>query len=173
MLPSPAVESSLNKLSQGFAVEVWTIFAGDPPDGELTPFARSLHDRWRTDRHAAAVRRMEDLKACARLGADAVHFHYPDCIYRRIPDTLEPVIVENDDLFKPLHPAEMILVKQIQQVLQEFIPPGAKLVLPLTVGDHIDHQITRLAGEGVPVVTCYYAEYPYIIQGKKNLQDKN
>ncbi|MBN2499463.1 MAG: PIG-L family deacetylase, partial [Anaerolineales bacterium] len=30
----------------GMAVEVWSVCAGDPPPGELSEYARSLHARW-------------------------------------------------------------------------------------------------------------------------------
>ena len=57
------------QVKAGETVEVWTICAGEPPEGELPPFARSLHDRWGTGGQTVARRRAEDQAACEVLGA--------------------------------------------------------------------------------------------------------
>ena len=68
----------------GWVAQMITIFAGDPPPGRLTPFAHSLHDRWAAE---PAARRDEDVYALRMLGAEAIHWPYPDAVYRRDPVT--------------------------------------------------------------------------------------
>src|SRR3972149_1310758 len=69
--------------SGGDDVQVVTIFAGDPPVGELPPFAYELHRRWGGEGSPMGLRRAEDHVACGRLGASVVHLPIPDAIYRR------------------------------------------------------------------------------------------
>jgi LmbE family N-acetylglucosaminyl deacetylase len=142
-------------------VEVWTIFAGDPPQSQLTPFAEEIHARWMTGPMAPRVRRAEDKLACERVGVTPRHFPYPDCIYRTQPGTETPLITRNDDLFQPLRENEQPLVEEIAQHLKSLISPEVILILPLTVGKHLDHQIIRRAGESLPNPHYYYADYPY------------
>ncbi len=151
------------QIKAGHQVQVWTICAGDPPNHELTPFARELHTRWNAENNPVSIRREEDLLACNQLGAGSIHFNYPDCIYRRFPETLEPVIMKENDLFRKFDYREESLVRELHQKLQESVPESAQLVLPLTIGNHVDHQLARLAGERVGSRSCYYAEYPYVI----------
>lgn len=146
---------------QHHTVEIWTIFAGDPPEGPLSPFAKQLHERWNTGGRAPIIRRAEDKIACNRLGATARHFAYPDCIYRFHPKTDQHLISKNDDLFGQISPEEIPLIEEIAQKLQKEIPPTSVLVLPLGVGGHIDHIITRQAAEKLSFVKYYCADFPY------------
>src|SRR5512139_3118661 len=52
----------------GDTVSVWTICAGDPPNGSLSPFAEALHARWQSGIEAAVLRREEDVTSCLLLG---------------------------------------------------------------------------------------------------------
>jgi LmbE family N-acetylglucosaminyl deacetylase len=151
------------QIKAGDQVQVWTICAGDPPVEQLTVFAQKLHSRWNVEKDAVSKRREEDRLACNWLGAISSHYNFPDCIYRFFPDTSEPVVKSDKDLFRKFDLREEFLVRQLHQILQESIPESAKLVLPLTIGNHVDHQLTRLAGEGISPRCCYYAEYPYVL----------
>lgn len=144
------------------SVEIWTIFAGDPPSEDYSPFAREIHQRWQTGAEAPEARRAEDSLACERLNVPYVHFPYPDCIYRTFPDTQLPVIEKNEDLFQyPLPSGEIPLIAEITDHLKKVLPEGCELVLPLGIGNHIDHQIVRRAGEALERPTLYYADFPY------------
>ena len=144
----------------GDEVELWTIFAGDPP-GELTPFARELHARWQAGEDAVALRRAEDDAACKILGVKNWHAAYPDCIYRRNPATHEPVIVINEDLFKPVQEGEEVLVRSVSDQLQQQVSENALVFCPLAIGGHVDHRLTRLAAEKSGLTLAYYADFPY------------
>ena len=144
-------------LQQGRRVQVWTIFAGDPPGEELTPFARSLHERWGIADMNMAVRRSEDIRACRVLGVDHLHFDFPDCIYRTFPQDGLPVIQSEEDLFTPSARQEAFLLEQVVKKLSEKLASDCSLVAPLTLGGHIDHLLTRRAAailQGPSLVIC-------------------
>ncbi len=147
----------------GQDVSIFTICAGDPPPGELSPFAESLHVRWEVGREAMADRRAEDIESCQRLGASYHHLDISDCIYRRSPRTGEHLYNSEGALWIPVHPDEAILIDVISNAIREILPSNAKLVCPLTLGKHVDHRLTRAAAERVGVPICYYADYPYVL----------
>lgn len=144
----------------GEQVEIWTICAGDVPKGELSVFARSLHQRWQTGDEAVSIRRQEDIAACQRLGVSYHHLEIPDCVYRVLPGG-EPVIQREEDLFQPIKPGENILVEKIASHLKARLPQKAYLVSPLAAGGHVDHRLTRQSAEMVSDTSVYYADYPY------------
>lgn len=150
------------QVQAGQKVEIWSIFAGDPPEGDLPPFALTLHERWQTGPQAYAVRRAEDRAACAVLGAQPRHLHFADCIYRRLPSG-EPLIAENEQLFAPLHPQEAPLLQEISDLLAAYLPRNAMLISPLSIGGHVDHRLVRAAAERLGRRLGYYADYPYAI----------
>ena len=164
----------------GEAVEIWTICAGDPPPGPLSPFAEELHTRWQTGKEATALRRQEDLASCAQLSATCRHLPVPDCIYRQAgmdywlktnplpadasiaqPSFLYP---NRDAIFATLHPQENDLVDRLAHELGRVLPPDAELVCPLTLGGHVDHRLTRAAAESLGRQLWYYADYPYAVE---------
>ncbi len=143
------------------AVEIWTIFSGDPPPGRLFPFARLLHLRWKTGAEGPAARRVEDNTACRTLGCAPVHLNLPDCIYRSIPGTNQPRIRKNDDLFRFNPAKDNPLIEELTQVINAALPEKSILVVPLGVGGHIDHLITRAAAESLDMPLRYFADFPY------------
>ena len=154
----------------GEEVVVLTICAGDPPSGALSPFAQVLHTLWGVNaERAVAVRRAEDQAACALLGARAVHWEIPDAIYRRAAQDI-PYYPDNDAIFGPLHPEEQHLVHILAQRLRDQFPPTARLVSPLAIGNHVDHQLTRRAAEASGRVTHYYADFPYAAREPQTLE---
>ena len=148
----------------GESVSIWTICAGSPPPGSLSPFAQELHTRWETGPAAFAERRAEDIASCQRLGAIHHHLEIPDCIYRRHPETGEYLYASEASLSSPLHPAEARLVDQLSALLNQSLPSKATLVCPLALGNHVDHQLTRAAAEKLGRYLQYYADYPYVLR---------
>lgn len=163
----------------GEYTEIWTICAGDPPPGPFSAFVEELHNRWQADRQATALRRQEDLLACELLSAAARHLPIPDCVYRRAgldywaPDLQDPAgadLQENahlypdrEAIFASLHPLEDELVRRLTREFMATLPPNAELVCPLTLGGHVDHQLTRQAAEALDRPLWYYADYPYVL----------
>lgn len=150
------------RVQLGDQVEIWTICAGNPPKGALTPFAHSLHRRWKTTRNAPSIRRAEDISACKRIGAVPRHFNVPDCIYRKNPVTGEPIIQEDEDIQQPLGESQAALILKLKKKLAAVLPAEARVVSPLAIGNHIDHQLTRRAADGLQIPLWYLIDYPYI-----------
>lgn len=150
---------------QGARVEIWTVCAGDVPPGPLSSFARELHDRWGTGLQAAAVRRAEDEAAAAILGAGTRHLGLPDCIYRRAPGQPGRYLYDSEEsLFAALHPLEEPLVKQLAGLLRRELPESVQLVLPLALGNHVDHQLVRRAGQASGLGRWFYPDFPYVLE---------
>lgn len=147
-------------VQQGTPAEIWTVFAGDARL-PLSDYAQTLHRRWGVTHDGVRVRRAEDQAASTRLGATARHFSLPDVIYRRFDDG-RPVVQADEDLFQTPHPLDERLSGTIHEHLAEHLPEGVTLVVPLTLGGHIDHRLVRSAAERLPVERWYYADYPYV-----------
>ena len=146
----------------GRSVLIVTIAAGPPPPGPLSTLASSLHQRWKLAHNVVQQRRAEDIVACQLLGATYLHWEWPDCIYRRHPESGTPLYRSDAELFGPLHVAERPLLEEIAERLTT-LPPAQQIVAPLAVGNHVDHQLARRAAErqfGQDALR-YYEDYPY------------
>lgn len=160
---------------------VLTVCAG-LPDGVLTPFAAEHHRRWGAPAGAEATaaiamvarRRAEDDAALAVLGAGAARLALPDAIYRRVAGKRAPY----DDLaalFGPLDAGEAdradALAGQLADVVVSHgVHRRTRVWLPLALGGHVDHRLTRAAGEawigridprGDRLRVAYYEDMPY------------
>ncbi|HEY9075873.1 MAG TPA: PIG-L family deacetylase [Anaerolineaceae bacterium] len=148
----------------GKKVSILSIFAGDPPEGvPLSPYAEMHHIRWQTGIEAVSIRREEDRRACAILGAVPDYWTAPDCLYRLLPDG-SYLVLNRDQLFQPYVPEEEPLVNDLTDWLSTKIVPGAQVVSPLTLGGHRDHRIVRVAAERLGIPLWYYADYPYVVE---------
>ncbi len=147
---------------QGIPVEIWTICAGDPPPGPLSPLAQVCHFQWgtQTAEETVALRREEDRAAAARVGAGALHFGFADCIYRRSPTG---DLLYTEDVFAARHPLEAELDAEIATALEVELRPDDRLVCPLTIGNHVDHVLTREAAERLGRTLLYYTDIPYLL----------
>ena len=145
----------------GHAVEIWTIFSADPPQGELSWLAESLHQDWNLTQDPIQVRREEDLEACQILGARPKYLPYPDCIYRKSSQG-EFLYQQVEDIFGGINPVDSPLIDHLSQDLEDQLPSDAVLVAPLGIGNHVDHTITRKAVRELGVPVHYYADYPYV-----------
>ncbi len=157
---------------QGETVEVWTLCAGDPPPGPLSPLAALLHQVWGLSAdQVLPTRRAEDRAACRLLGLTPVHWDVPDAIYRRGP-TGEPLYPDLAALNGSLHPADQAQIPTLAERLRRARPQGARLVAPLAIGGHVDHRLARAVAEAAGEVTAYYADFPYAArdQGREALQ---
>ncbi len=155
----------------GDSVSIWTVCAGSIPEGELSPLAKELHTRWETGRDATVQRRQEDIHSCQRLGASYRYFTIPDCIYRHHPQTGEFMYASEAALNGPRQPGDDLTIIAFQGNLKLILPPDALIVCPLGLGNHVDHQLTRLAAEGLDGSLWYYADYPYILHSKEKLEN--
>lgn len=154
------------QVHSGVSVEIWTICAGDPPPGELSKFAKMLHEKWQTGGvETVALRRAEDKNAARRVRATPFHFGMPDAIYRR-SNGYGPLYTE--DIFVPIHSADKA-VDEITRLLAHKLTQYDTVVCPLAVGGHVDHVITRAAVEKLARPLWYYADIPYFLSHPEQL----
>lgn len=149
--------------NSGEHVSVWTICAGDPPEGPFSAYAQSLHQRWETGPKAVALRRQEDLASCKIMRTNCVHFHIPDCIYRTGYDGAH-FYASEEAIVGEIHPAEEDLITSLGDTLARQLPQDSILVSPLALGGHVDHRLTRAAAERVGRPLWFYADYPYVLK---------
>ena len=149
-----------NQVAAGESVTVLTVCAGDPPEGPLSDVARALHMVWHAAGPPVPARREEDLAACKRLGAEAIHLGIPDAIYRldSSADALYPSLF---DVFGPLNAGESDLPQELGRSLSSRLTPDASVYVPQAIGGHVDHRLTRLAAEGLDRSLIYYRDMPY------------
>jgi len=148
---------------QGYHVEIWTIMGGFPTNEKYSKFAEQNHHAWgMSGAEAIHRRRSEDHAACEVLGAQPRHFDWLDAIYRYDPNTGEPLVNNNDELFS--RPPEKSLVDKISTMLDTEITTNAHVVGPMGLGSHIDHRTVTQAMEAIPHTVAYYADYPYILE---------
>lgn len=149
-------------VKQDHQVDVWTFATRDPDLTSLSTYAKSLHVRWNQWENPSRTRREEDAKALALLGCDPLHLGYLDCIYRKNPSTGEALVNSDDDLFSDQLIKEETLIEEMTRDLRRRLPKGDySLVLPLAVGNHVDHRNTRLTAEALGLTLLYYADFPY------------
>lgn len=156
---------------QGHDVEIWTICAGDPPAESLSEFAAMLHRSWNLGDDAVEIRRQEDQEACQVIGAVPRHLSFLDCIYRSSPEG-EPFYQTGEDIFGGLDPREADLIAEVSAALEELLPRTGNLIVPLGIGNHIDHDLTRKAASRLERELLYYADYPYArdLEGQESLK---
>ena len=166
-----------NLTRAGEGVTALTICAGHPPVNEISYFAETLHERWGYKNHAAAsqmvdIRRQEDETALSIVGADGLYLDIPDCIYRRGGERNRWFYPREEALFARLNGAEDALISNIARSIIEIAdalsnnPNQIKIYAPLSLGNHVDHQLVRYAAErafGSETIT-YYQDYPYAQQ---------
>ena len=101
------------------------------------------------------------------LGADYLRLRFTDCIYRGEPRSDIWYYLDEADLFGEVHPADWVVADDIVEAVLELAPAGAGTTLyaPLTVGHHVDHQVTnraawQLGQRGYRL--AFYEDYPYV-----------
>jgi LmbE family N-acetylglucosaminyl deacetylase len=152
-----------DQAQQGKRVSIWTVCAGEVPPGELSPFARELHNRWELGENAPFTRREEDRISAQRLGTSYRYFSVPDCIYRRDPQTGDFMYASEASLNGALQPGDIQVIRNLQAELSQSLPLEAIVVCPLGLGNHVDHQLTRRVAEGLKRDLWYYADFPYVL----------
>jgi LmbE family N-acetylglucosaminyl deacetylase len=118
---------------------------------------------------ATAHRREEDIQSCHVLGAKYHHFDIPDAIYRLHPITKEFLYDSEKTIMGDFASSERPLMRRLSAQIADHLPLGALLISPLSLGNHIDHQLARKAAEKLDVSLVFYADYPYINEHKSSL----
>jgi LmbE family N-acetylglucosaminyl deacetylase len=155
----------------GNSVEIWTFMCGFPDEAELTGFAKHMHELWGTTsaEETIRVRRAEDQRAAAMVGAKAVHFDFLDCIYRRGKNG---EALYTDDVFVPLNEAESDLPAQVAQTMIAWLKLDDVVIAQLAIGGHVDHNIVRSAAEMLRHPLSYDADIPYLLRNPQEIASK-
>ncbi len=149
------------RVQSGQKVLVLTVMAGNTESKNLSGFADLLHTRWELENDIVAQRRIEDVTACQILGADYLHWPIPDCIYRINPQSGEFFYTSETAIFGSVAAQEQELIDHLAVRLAN-LPITGEILAPLTIGNHIDHQIVRRAAERCcGDLLNYYEDYPY------------
>ncbi|TVR23566.1 MAG: PIG-L family deacetylase [Anaerolineaceae bacterium] len=143
----------------GVAVRVVNVMAGHPPDPlPDSPLVRELHQRWGAGAQPITIRRAEEARANALLGAEVIFMDIPDAIYRTAGGAA--LYTAGDaHLFGAVHPDD-----PAGEILKATAPPDAERVyVPAGVGGHVDHCLTRdWALRHLPASKLiFYEDYPY------------
>ena len=155
----------------GVPVEIWTFMCGNPPPGEVSPFAELLHYRWgfASAEETTRARRQEDRNAAAIVGAQVVHFDLLDCIYRRG--------AKGEWLYSeisvPPHVEDADLPQRIADTISARIQPDDVLVAQLSVGSHVDHVLVRQGAELVGSPLFYDIDVPYVLEKPEEFEPKS
>jgi LmbE family N-acetylglucosaminyl deacetylase len=155
----------------GIPVEIWTFMCGYPPEGDLSPYAQLLHAQWgfSSAKETTRMRREEDQRAAAIVGAMTLHFDFLDCIYRR--DASGKWLYS--DVEMPPQPADAALPSQIAAEILARLEPDDVVVCQLAVGSHVDHVLLRQAAELLPRPVVYDIDVPYIFYKQGDLEPKS
>jgi LmbE family N-acetylglucosaminyl deacetylase len=147
----------------GEPVVVLTLCAGSPRLGAYSRFARELHARWGfTAEEALKRRRAEDRRALRALGAAGAYWRAMDCIYRAVRrgrwlyPSVEAIFGRVQAGDRPLAAAWAGRLKRLARRLAV-----SQVYVPLGLGNHVDHQLTRHAAEQSGLRLWYYEDYPY------------
>lgn len=155
----------------GLAAEIWTFMCGFVPESDASPFAQLLHTQWgfSSADETIRLRRAEDRKAAAVLGVEAVHFDFPDCIYRRAAngEWLYSAV------FIPPHPEDAWIPAEITKTISARLQGDDVLVCPLGLGSHVDHVLLRQGAEAVGRPLHYYPDIPYAFKNPGELEAKS
>jgi len=149
------------QVRDGLDVAIWTVFTASPPQ-RLSAFAERFHTVWGIDGDPMVWRKGEDRASCGILGASYFHLGFQDVVHRWSDAAGNWLYTSDQQVTARVHPVDAALVHDLADRLRATLPENATVVCPLAFGDHVDHQITRLAAERVGRDLAYYADYPYV-----------
>lgn len=145
----------------GTPVQIWTFMCGYAPTGAVSPFAEELHKQWGfvDAEETTRMRREEDRRAAAAVGASVQHFDFLDCIYRRSASG-EWLYSE---IAIPPRPEDADIPKRIAEAISAQLQLDDVLVAQLSVGSHVDHVLVRQAAELLERPLVYDIDIPYML----------
>lgn len=155
----------------GIPVEIWTFMCGYASESDVSPFAQILHSMWGVSsaEEATRLRREEDKRAAAVLGATTVHFDFLDCIYRRNANG-EWLY---SDVFLPPRPEDAEIPQKIAATIRSRLQQDDVLVCQLSLGSHVDHVLVRQGAELLGWSLFYDIDVPYIFYKPEELAQKS
>ena len=172
--------------ARGEPVAIVTVFCGPGPLSALTPYQRealgfgsppdsNIADAQApgaapTPEQVMAVRRAEDESFARFAGASVVLLNLPDAVFRGYEG--------DEQLMGPPRPEDRAPVDELRAALAKLLPEGperlerrGRLYLPLSIGGHVDHRLTRRAamallaepGSRYGEAARFYEDFPYAL----------
>lgn len=156
----------INNLHQaGEAVTVINVCAGQPQDGNLSPFALEYHRSWGNSPDPVGLRLEEDHRALSLWSIQGIYWPTPDSIYRVIDG--KPAYPDQAALFGPPQPQEeqdLLADWQSRWQALELTPDAVCLYAPLGAGGHVDHVLVSKFARSLDLAgwkTWYYEDFPH------------
>jgi LmbE family N-acetylglucosaminyl deacetylase len=140
---------------RGWRVVVATCFTASVPSPSGFALACQLDKGIGPEIDYMALRRVEDRKACATLGAEVVHLPFAEAPHRGYGSAAELFgkVHEDDAIASDLTPALRTLVEDVRPDI---------VLAPMAIGRHVDHVIVRRCTERLEYPqTRYWADLPY------------
>ena len=133
-----------DQTKRGIPVEIWTYFCGVPKGESETPYMN------RAD---------ENCRAANIVGAKPVNEYLLDAFGRGYKTVFTPIDYDKES------------IDEIVAGIERQIKPEDKLMVPLGVGEHVDHVVLRKACEQLNLPLTYYIDFPYIEYQPEKLND--
>jgi len=156
-------------------VLILTIFAGKPDPGALSHIAKYFHRACGLGDDAINSRRREDMAAATYLGAEVCHLDSLSCLYRKSKDG-KPVYEKLRDIYHLDTRKEAATLIEVKKIILTSVDLGIfnEIYVPLGIGNHADHLITRKSLEDMAVSRrkrissklVYYEDIPYACRSK-------
>lgn len=138
----------------GWRVVVATVFTASVPNPTGFALACQLDKGLGAQVDYMALRRAEDVKACAAIGAKAIHLPFPEAPHRgyACAPALFAGRLADDGIEDAVRPA---LVRLIEDVRPD------EVWGPLAIGNHVDHLVVRSALEAIRPPLGWWEDWPY------------
>ena len=160
---------------QGHQVTIFTIFTRFTRNNISTAGKQNIKLSGFLDvKKYERQRQQEDIKAMKLLDISWKHLGFVDGGFRSVNHIST---YPNNHLFKGIiSPLDADLIKRIEKVLSKYFQSYFRIVVPLGIGNHADHIITRRIAEKLidskKQKLLYYVDYPYAQQWQ-NLMNIN
>ena len=153
------------RLAAGEPCTILTVFDRSPdPTLSLSLFARMLHIAWGAGRDPLPMRRAENVRALAILGAKGESLDFHEALYR------DPPVHSSGALLTAPGPALAPLAHEIAERLVEACRGATRVFLPLGIATHVDHVLCFAAHDRLREVGCavhHYEDFPYVTRAGK------
>jgi len=151
-------------------VLIVTVFSGSEDSQYLSPLAKRFHDACGLGDNAVFARKAEDDAAAKFLKAETIRLDLLECLYRRDENGLFRC-KDPGDIFSGDVDREKDTINEIISALSERLSfdDFEEIYIPLGIGRHIDHLISRKAAEALCAGNearrrklRYYEDIPYV-----------
>lgn len=148
-------------------VKVINVFSGSPPPEKLSVSALGYFKECGLGTDAMKVRKKEDRRALSKLGCQSDYLDLYESLHRT-DEKGRFLYAEKDEIFNDDLKNEEVFLASLTTRFTELLEAekAAVLYIPLGIGTHIDHLLTRTAIEMCSAIKnfdlLYYEDIPYV-----------